>query len=373
MSMDISSISQYYELRMISVKPDQLLLDPNNPRIREDVRTTRKFDEREVLNPETQEYILSVINRKAHHIADLIQGISTQGFIASGDDMIVRKTVRPGKYLVLEGNRRLAAIKSILGEREGLKPGVRGTLTSLKVKEFTYATNREFSEEAVIDILLGLIHINGRLDWSAIERASYIYNSYVREMRKVSRSAEFRYIQECAGDVAGLFNVSKQAVKKEIIVYRVYEDLKRQNYSVKPDRFSLISMAVSSRSVGPGYFELGSDTLQFSKKGAGRFNNLCMRENSPISNPVLFRNFVYIFDKGTEYELGQLENGGHSIAEILERIQSRNIHNDFLSKLNSIRAKLEELQLADYRSTRSEHEVILRIKKLVDGELFRLI
>lgn len=371
--MDISSISQYYDLQMISLKPAQLLLDPNNPRIREDVKTVRKFDEREILKPETQEYILSVINKKVHHIADLIRDIRNKGFIASGDDMIVRKTVRPGKYLVLEGNRRLAAIKSILGEQEGLKPGVRGTLLSLRVKEFNYSTNLEFSEEAVIDILLGLIHIKGRLDWSAIERASYIYNSYLREMRKASRSFEFSYKQECAGDVAVLFNVSKQAVKKEIIVYRVYEDLKRQNYNVKPDRFSLISMAVSSRSVGPGYFELDPDTLQFSKKGAARFNNLCMRENSPISNPVLFRDFVYIFDKGTEYELGQLENGGHSIGEILERIESRNMQNDFLSKLNSIRAKLEELQPADHRSMRSEAEVILRIKKLVDDKLFRLI
>ena len=39
--MDISSISKHYELRPLTVTPEQLLLDPNNPRIVLDINTDR--------------------------------------------------------------------------------------------------------------------------------------------------------------------------------------------------------------------------------------------------------------------------------------------------------------------------------------------
>src|SRR2546422_4663730 len=104
--MDVSSISKHYELRPLRVRPDQLLLDPNNPRIVLDVATDRKFTLRELTAPDVQAYILSVINKQAHHIAELIRGIRASGFIDKGDDMIVKRIPKMDKFLVIEGNRR---------------------------------------------------------------------------------------------------------------------------------------------------------------------------------------------------------------------------------------------------------------------------
>src|SRR5690348_7625331 len=112
--MDISSISKYYGLKPLTVKPRQLLLDPNNPRIVLDVNTDRKFTLSDLPSTEVQDYILSVINKQAHHIADLIRGIRSSGFVDKGDDMIVKRIPNLNKYLVIEGNRRTTAIKHLL-------------------------------------------------------------------------------------------------------------------------------------------------------------------------------------------------------------------------------------------------------------------
>ena len=85
--------------------------------------------------------------------------------------MIVKRVGGTNKFLVIEGNRRTTAIKHLLNESEKLKPIVRATLTRLRVKQFFYKTNAEFTKAAVIDILLGTIHITGRLPWGALERA----------------------------------------------------------------------------------------------------------------------------------------------------------------------------------------------------------
>src|SRR5204862_7790200 len=100
------------------------------------------------------------------------------------------------------------AIKHLLEEPEKLNPSVRATLTRLHVKEFVYKANPSFTEETVIDILLGAIHVTGRLPWGALERAYYIHNSYLREMKKYTDNSHFEYIVACCRKVATFFNLS---------------------------------------------------------------------------------------------------------------------------------------------------------------------
>jgi hypothetical protein len=372
--MDISSISKYYELLPLKVTPDQLLLDPRNPRIVLDVDTDRKFSEEEIVSKDVQEYILSVINKQAHHIAELIRGISASGFIDKGDDMIVRRTSRSSKYIVIEGNRRTTAIKHLLEDPNSLKPAVLETLASLNVKEFVYRPNREFSEEAVIDILLGTIHVNGRLPWGALERAYYIYASYLREMKKYTPDwdNEFEYVSNCASEIAAFFNLSTKDVRRELTVYRVYEQLKNQSYEVFTHHFSLIDMAVRDKELCKGYFELNGKTFRLSSTGLKRFNKLCIDSRRPIKNPKDFRSFAKIYRQGTEHELELVESGEDHVDIVLERIRRRKDQRQFLAQLQGIKEHIEDLRPADFRESNAEIEMIRRIKRLVDNKLFPL-
>jgi hypothetical protein len=371
-AMDISSISKYYELKPITVTPSQMLLDPTNPRIVLDVDTKRKFTIGELCSREVQEYILSVINKQAHHIADLIRGIRASGFIDKGDDMIVKRIPGTYQYLVIEGNRRTTAIKHLLKEPDQLNPVVRGTLTELHVKEFVYKENSNFQEETVIDILLGAIHVTGRLPWGALERAYYIYNSYLREMKKFTRNSDFKYLVDCSREVATFFNLSVRGVRKEIIVYRVYEQLKEQGYDVMPHHFSLINMAVTDRRLSEEYFELSPTSFRFSNSGLRRFDKLCVRAKKAINNPKDFRAFATLFSEGTPYEVTLVESNEQPVAAVLERLNGRREERQFLNHLEGIKSQLDALRPASFRGLKSEVEMIKKIKELVDDKLWRL-
>lgn len=370
--MDISSLSQYYKLTPVKVRPDQLLLDPSNPRIILDVNTDRKFTQDELTSSDVQEYILSVINKQAHHIAELIRGIRASGFIDKGDDMIVKRITNTDKYLVIEGNRRTTAIKCLLNKAEDLKPAVRNTLNVLQVKEFVYKPNRELTENAVIDILLGTIHINGRLPWGALEKAYYVHNSYLREMKKYTGDSEFKYIADCGEEVATFFNLSASDVRKEIKAYRVYEGLKEHGYDVMPHHFSLIDMAITDRQLSEKYFELNPATYRFSRLGLERFNKLCVRQKKPISNPKDFRAFSKVFRHGTDYEVKLIESNDQPLATVLDRMRQRQQHCQFLVQLETIKEQIEALHPADFRGLNAEVGMIREIKRLVDGKLYNL-
>lgn len=354
------------------MRPAQLLLDPNNPRIVLDVRTDRQFDQNDLTSATNQDYILSVINKQEHHIADLIRGIRASGFISKGDDMIVKRMPKSSKYLVIEGNRRTTAIKHLLKDQAKLKPVVRSTLLKLNVKEFIFKPNREFTEEAVIDILLGTIHITGRLAWGALERAHYIYKSYLRELQKHTKSPDFSYVVECSREVASFFNLAVRAVRKELIVYRIYEQLKQQEYSVLPHHFTLIDMAVTDRQLSEEYFGLNQTDLQFSSRGLSRFDRLCIRSKKPINNPKDFRGFAQIYRKGTDNEKGLVELNEQPIDAVLERIKNREGQRELLDQLVEIKKQLKSLQLTAFRGKQGEIDSIREIKRLVDERLLRL-
>jgi len=364
--MDISSVSSCYVLKPLQVRPDQLLLDPTNPRIVLDVDTNRRFTFRSSPHPMFRNNILSVINKQAHHIAELIRGIRASGFIDKGDDMIVKRIPRSDKWLVIEGNRRTTAIKHLLNDEKSLSPVVRATLVSLHVKEFVYKPSAEFSEEAVIDILLGTIHITGRLPWGALERAYYIHNSYLRELLKHTERLEFEYNTACSKEVATFFNLSVKEVRKQLIVYKVYEQLRQNGYDVAPRHFSLIDMAVTDRNLSQKYFELDPVRFRFSKVGLSRFNKLCIREKKAVNNPKDFRKFSYICKHGTDFDVGQVELNDQALDIILDRINSRLDQREFLNQLEAIQVRLGDLPPSGFRGTKAEIEAIRKLKRMVD-------
>ncbi len=338
-----------------------------------DVNTDRKFTLQQLSSSDVQDYILSVINKEEYHIAELIRSIRQVGFIDKGDAIIVKRVPKTAKFLVIEGNRRTTAIKSLLEDRKNLNPTVGATLKRLRVKEFIYVPNREFSEEAVIDTLLGTIHINGQLPWGALERAYYICNSYMRELQKFSKNSEFKYLIDCSREVATFFNLTVKAVRKEICVYRVFEQLKANGYDVKPYHFTLIEMAVTDKGLSEHYFGLNKDSFHFSRQGLEHFNRLCVREKKQINNPKDFRAFARIYREGTEYEVALVEQGVEPIDSVRARMEQRLTKKFFRGRLEEIKDLIRSLAPSDYQGSLEEIRVILDIRELVNNKLMKII
>ena len=370
--MDISKISESYSLKDIYTYPDQLLLDPNNPRISFDIDEKLNYTDSQLLSNKIQDYVLSVINKSAYHIADLIKGFRTAGFLRGGSPIIVRH-IEDNKYLLVEGNRRLTAIKYLLKEKDELNPTILKTLQKLKVQEFIYDNSSHISEEEAIDILLGTIHIKGPLQWGPIEKALYIHKAYMRELKKIfDENIDFFYVKSIAEDIAKFFNHKLNEIKYFLMIYRVYDQLKFNEYPVMQGHYTLIELAVRNSLLSKDFFGLDQH-FNFSMTGLENFANLCICDNRPITNPLLFKSFFKIYKNGTPHEVSLIVEHEASIERTLKKVNNRLEKKKFSKQLDKIQALLEDLVITDYQFTNHEKETIREIRDLVKHRLSYLL
>ena len=161
----------------ISVKIDDIYLDPNNPRFwghgsRSQVPDNRVTEER------VQARAAEEISKFG--IEDLHYSILRNGFLPL-DRLVVRElSGQSGKFVVVEGNRRLAALNMLrqriadgLLEEDGVSDEDLALLTeqteSLQVLHYTGADYEDVSW-----LLQGIRHIGGIRDWEPAQRAKLV-------------------------------------------------------------------------------------------------------------------------------------------------------------------------------------------------------
>ena len=118
-------------LRPIIVDPSKLLLDPNNPRFV--TSQEEHIAEERITGPAVIVAASEKMRQERFHVNDIVQSILTNGWQPI-DAIFVRMHLPTGHFLVLEGNRRVAAIQSLLA-REDLPPSVRQALATIEVLE----------------------------------------------------------------------------------------------------------------------------------------------------------------------------------------------------------------------------------------------
>lgn len=159
------------ELRPAQISPTNLLLDPNNFRFQDSgsfqVVNERRFHEDTV---QSSTFRRLVENEK---LSELKRSILRNGFIP-----VERIVVRPypysdDTYVVIEGNRRVAAIKGILGDHAAgidISPSVLQSIHEVPV----LIAEEDGVDEAFRASLMGIRHVSGIKEWGGYQRASLI-------------------------------------------------------------------------------------------------------------------------------------------------------------------------------------------------------
>ena len=156
--MDWNTIVGVGETELVSV--ELLNFDRENPRFTPDKRPTEDSDLA----------IVAELARSAD-LSELVQSIGTSGYINIEPLVVV---VRDNKLVVLEGNRRLAAIRALRDEGLAhhaklstpvLTNDIRATMENILV----YRVEREEDARE----LVGFKHINGPQAWDAFAKATF--------------------------------------------------------------------------------------------------------------------------------------------------------------------------------------------------------
>ena len=368
--MNLEGLTNAYRLSPLKVSPAQLLLDPTNPRLITETSQERNYSVEEIGSSEIQNYVLDLVCRKEHDVKRLIASIRDMGFVGGLHEMIVKDIGHGGPYLVIEGNRRTAALRYLLANSSNLRADVRKGIEQIEVKLFTYQDNSRHSEQKVIDVLLGSIHIDGPKEWGALERAHYVHRSYLRAF---GGRGSFRYDRDTAREVGSTFKLSAQAVQKCLVICRFYEQLRGALVEVEPKHYTLIDLATRTRAVAEPYFELNKETCELSNVGVERFVELVLVKDAPIHNPKLFDQFVTVYTEGTEYELAQVLGREKSLEDTCDAISRRQARREFREDLESVKEQIGALYVESFRGTEGEKAVIRKIQELVDKRLVPLL
>lgn len=164
--MDKSTTPEFNSVAKVS--PDMLEFDFQNPRL------VAYFSGK--TTPSEQE-VIQQLNKEAD-IKELMESISANGYLDI-EPLIVMPSTNKGKWKVLEGNRRLAAIKLFHNPDLAKKiriadipplPANKASLDSIAV----YGVNSEEAARAYI----GFKHVNGPHKWDAYAKAIYASKWY---------------------------------------------------------------------------------------------------------------------------------------------------------------------------------------------------
>jgi hypothetical protein len=176
-------------LRHISVELERILLDPNNPRIRE-ARSAEEPEET-IDSEEVQKETFQRL-KEDEDIEDLWASIGLNGLLPLSV-IVVRKHFKPNsdKYVVIEGNRRVAAIKWIMSERppeipEDVIARRREELRRLNVLELETTPEKLESDRL---LLQGIVHISPTREWPAFARALACKQLELQGMQQPSQIA----------------------------------------------------------------------------------------------------------------------------------------------------------------------------------------
>jgi hypothetical protein len=165
---------------------DELHLDPRNPRLREDQHG---------LSPED---LLTVMTDWG--LEEIAASVVENGFWAHEALLVVRERLEPKadqmSSVVVEGNRRLAAVKLLRAAYDG-KPlntkwkRLASDLTAAAFEKLKELPTIEADERSDVDSFLGFRHVTGIKQWEPHEKAAFIAKlvdgglSYEEVMRRI--------------------------------------------------------------------------------------------------------------------------------------------------------------------------------------------
>jgi len=164
------------QLQEEKVKLEDLYLDPNNPRYSDITKKLFSVPIEKVMHESVQKKAYERILDDRFQVNQLKESILNIGFLPIDRLVVMPIKGAQGKYLVTEGNRRLAAIKSLIEDQENgeidIPEWVHKTLMKLPVLIMNEDDPKR--REYLARVFQGVRHLSGIREWGPIQQAQIV-------------------------------------------------------------------------------------------------------------------------------------------------------------------------------------------------------
>ena len=197
-----------------------LQLDRKNPRL---PFRLRGADDNEII-----EYLAQKTN-----ITDLIASISANGFFPGESIVVTKSGDIDGQYIVLEGNRRLTALKLLQDENlaQSISPSIGEAVRRAETRPTAVPVYEVDNREEALQYL-GFRHVSGVQRWDPLAKARYLEMLY----QDTEGDPEWRY-----GQIAREIGSRRDTVRKNLDALAAYGVIERDSFfgipTMDEDRF----------------------------------------------------------------------------------------------------------------------------------------
>jgi hypothetical protein len=356
------------------IDPRKLLLWPNNPRLKISDFKEVKYTNRQLLEPKNQRNIFRLLSKhEDHDVAALIKSMCKVGFMREKAP-IVAKVKGADRYLVLEGNRRLTAIRAIL-ENDSLRisQAHRKSLEKIPCWLFEH-TSKTVPLKAAISRLVAEAHIKGQKPHTKLQRAHMLYDAYEGFLSEAEGSRKFVLDEAVLTATAEFFDFPRKDLESEISVVRLYKqfvEVYELNDIPKKcsERLSWVHKNQRQFNIHFGY---DATNLCLSEEGIDRFYDIFLHPQAAVYNPQTFKKFLNVMRYGTSAEVEAIRDEPELLSDLDKQIRAKRSDARFLMGLEGIEKRLNALRVSDFNQTVDELDAIERIARLVDKKLRRL-
>ncbi len=233
--MTIATRIEYLETHLLA-------LDPRNPRLREDQHGLSQ-----------KELLLVMMDWGLEEIA---ASIVENQFWAHEALLVVREKLSPNartqSYVVVEGNRRLAAVKLLLAAGAGEPASSKWRdlardLTKPALRELERLPTIEATDRTDVDSFLGFRHVTGIKQWEPHEKAAFI-------AKLIEAGLSYEEVRRRIGSKA-------QTVRQNYVAFKLFhqlEDLEGVALERVRNKFSVLYLSLRSSGT-QGYLGLDLD------------------------------------------------------------------------------------------------------------------
>jgi DNA invertase Pin-like site-specific DNA recombinase len=159
-----------FEFESQDIPVARLLLDPNNYRFFDRKKFKKKAANR-AHEESVQRATLEALEQ-AYQLDELKHSILTNGYVPMERIIVVPYSAKTGFFLVVEGNRRVASLKSLLKEeQEGVRVLSPTQKTSFSKIPCAVLKSSGMSLKHAERVIMGIRHIAGPKEWGAYQQA----------------------------------------------------------------------------------------------------------------------------------------------------------------------------------------------------------